>query len=250
VVDHQFADAGLAALYDRFCPWDDRGDFDFYLPLVMAAGSVLDVGCGTGALLHGARARGHGGRLCGLDPGEGMLRLARRRSDIEWIHGDLASLARDEWFDLVVMTGHAFQVLTGDDEMREALITICSVLGDQGRFAFETRHPLARAWEEWTPDRAVEAEGPGGAVVRMAHQVETPVHGDLVSFTTTFTCPDWGQPQVSRSTLRFLDPPSLSSLLADAGLAIDEQFGDWDASPLTEHSPEIITITSRDKVEA
>jgi len=34
----------------------------------MAAPSVLDVGCGTGAMLHEARQLGHVGRLCGLDP--------------------------------------------------------------------------------------------------------------------------------------------------------------------------------------
>jgi hypothetical protein len=31
----------------------------------------------------------------------------------------------------------------------------------------------------------------------------------------------------------------LSSFLSDAGLAIAEQFGDWDAQPLTDVSPEI-----------
>jgi hypothetical protein len=31
VVDRQFADARLAALYDLFCPWEPRGDFSFYL---------------------------------------------------------------------------------------------------------------------------------------------------------------------------------------------------------------------------
>ena len=34
----------------------------------MAAPSVLDVGCGTGRLLHRAREAGHAGRLCGVDP--------------------------------------------------------------------------------------------------------------------------------------------------------------------------------------
>ena len=37
MVDHQFAEPCLAVLYDLFCPWDPRGDFGFYLPLVMAA---------------------------------------------------------------------------------------------------------------------------------------------------------------------------------------------------------------------
>ena len=72
MVDRLFSDAGLAALYDLFYPWQRGGDFDFYLPLVMSAKAVLDVGCGTGALLRGARQAGHRGRLCGLDPAGGM----------------------------------------------------------------------------------------------------------------------------------------------------------------------------------
>jgi hypothetical protein len=50
---------------------------------------------------------------------------------------------------------------------------------------------------------------------------------------------------MSRSTLRFLDADSLSTFLTDAGFAIEEQFGDWDRSPLTDRSPEIITIARR-----
>ena len=106
---------------------------------------------------------------------------------------------------------------------------------------FETRNPLARAWENWTPDNAVEVVHLGRAV-RMAHQVETPVSGDLVSFTITFTSPSWDQPQVSRSTLRFLSAGSMRTFLLGAGLAIQEQFGDWDRRPLTDSSPEIITV--------
>ena len=43
-VDHLFSEPMLAELYDAFC--EGRRDFDFYLPLVMSAKSVLDVGCG------------------------------------------------------------------------------------------------------------------------------------------------------------------------------------------------------------
>jgi ubiquinone/menaquinone biosynthesis C-methylase UbiE len=155
MVDRLFSDAELAALYDAW--WQGhRKDFDFYLPLVMSAEAVLDAGCGTGTLLHQAREFGHRGRLCGLDPAPGMLAQARKWRDIEWVLGDLTSIAYEHEFDLVVTTGHAFQVLIMDDEIRKSLAAIRRTLTNNGRFAFETRNPLARAWESWTPENAVE----------------------------------------------------------------------------------------------
>ncbi|HEY6279045.1 MAG TPA: methyltransferase domain-containing protein [Streptosporangiaceae bacterium] len=239
--DRLFTEPALAALYDLW-PAGQRADLDFYLPMVMSAASVLDVGCGTGELLRLARQAGHTGRLCGLDPAPAMLALARQRTDIEWVLADAASAAWQQEFGLVVMTGHAFQVLVSDDEIRAALAAIRTALAPGGRFAFETRNPLARAWETWTPGNAVQATGPTGAVVTMAHQVDVPFDGVTVSFTTTYTSPDWDQPEVSRSTLRFPGPIELASFLTEAGLAIQEQYGDWDRRPLTTASLEIITI--------
>lgn len=245
MVDRQFREPDLAALYDAMHPWEVRGDFAFYLPRILAARSVLDVGCGTGTLLHVARDAGHSGRLCGLDPGAGMLSVARRRTDVEWVHGDLASVSFDREFDLVVMTGHAFQVLLTDDGLRAALAAVRAALTDDGRFAFETRNPAARAWERWTPEHAVEFTAATGDVVRCAHQVDTPVDGDLVSFTTTFTSPRWAAPETSRSTLRFLGADALDGFLAGAGLAVAERYGDWGGAPLTGASPEIITFAEQ-----
>jgi len=253
VVDRAFSDPALAALYDVLHASERRGDFAFYLPRVMAAAAVLDVGCGTGALLHRAREAGHAGRLCGLDPADAMLEQARRRADIEWVLGDLASVTWDGEFDLIVMTGHAFQVLCEDDDLRASLAAARSALTAAGRFAFETRNPLAREWEQWTPDKVFETTDTTGVPVRMAHEVDAPVHGgvdapvhgDIVRFTTTFTSGRWDEPKRSRSTLRFLDPGALSACLSGAGLAIEEQFGDWSGHPLTDASPEIITIARR-----
>ena len=245
MVDLLFSDSALAALYDLHCPTDQRGDFGFYLPLVMSAESVLDVGCGTGTMLHLARDAGHTGRLCGLDPAAGMLEQARKRAEIDWVAGDLGSVAWDREFDLIVMTGHAFQVLLEDDELHAAFAAIRSALTDTGRFGFETRNPLARAWESWTPDRAAEVVDATGSTVRIAAEVETPVSGEIVSFTQTYTSRDWDQPRVSHSSLRFLDAEALGSFISSAGLEIEEQFGDWDRSPLTAESPEIITIVRR-----
>lgn len=241
MVDRSFADSSLASLYDQLNPWGE-GD-DFCLELVMSAGAVLDVGCGTGRLLRTARRDGHPGRLTGLDPAAAMLVRARRREPgVEWVLGDLRTAPWRGAFDLVVMTGHAFQVLVGDEELRLALRTVRTALAPGGRFVFETRNPAARAWETWTPDRERRLTGPDGEVVRVRQEVQLPVPGDRVTFTETFEGACWPRPQISRSTLRFLDPAALSGFLAGAGLTVAERYGDWDRSPLTAASPEIITV--------
>lgn len=242
MVDRLFREPLLAELYDAFCV--GRRDFDFYLPLVMSAARVLDVGCGTGELLRLARRSGHSGRLCGLDPADAMLDQARKQEDVEWVLGDLSSVDWEREFDLIVMTGHAFQVLVEDDQIRDALGAIRSALTDSGRFVFETRNPRVREWESWVPENAVTVEH-GGRAVKMARQVEEPVIGDVVSFTATFSSPSWDCSQVSRSTLRFLSEDKLCGFLDGAGLVIEEQLGGWERQPLTSASPEIITVARR-----
>lgn len=229
-----------ACWYDVMNPWGTSDDF--YLDLVMGAFSVLDVGCGTGALLHRARAAGHAGRLCGLDPDPAMLRQAQDRPDIEWVLADAASAAWDREFDLAVMTSHAFQVFVSDDELRCSLRAICAALVDGGRFAFETRNPKARAWEGW--NTSYEVQNPGGETVRVTYAVHD-VDGDHVRLSETLSGRWWSEGQTSYGALRFLAADALSTFLQDAGFSIEEQFGDWERGPVTDASEEIITIARR-----
>jgi hypothetical protein len=143
------------------------------------------------------------------------------------------------------MTGHAFQEWVEDDELRAALAAIRAALVDGGRFAFETRNPLARAWERWATQYFGEVTDATGAIVRCVYRVELPVEGGVVRSISTFTSPGWDHPEVSRGALRFLDAEALSACLSDAGLAIEAQFGDWARRPLTDASPEIITIARK-----
>jgi SAM-dependent methyltransferase len=240
MADRSFSDVSLAALYDALNPWGPSDDF--YLDLVMSARSVLDVGCGTGRLLARAREAGHEGRLCGLDPAAAMLVQARRQADVEWVLGDLGSVRWEREFGLVVMTGHAFQVLLGDEDVRSALASVRQALGDGGRFVLETRHPAVRVWETWRPERVREVSDEHGDAVRVRHEVETPVLGDRVTFSETFEHTRWEQPRVSRSTLRFLGADALGEFLGEAGLVVHEQYGDWGREPVSPTAPEIITV--------
>jgi SAM-dependent methyltransferase len=241
-----FSDADAAALYDIMNPWDPSvwpGDA-FHHELVMTAGSVLDVGCGTGLMLHRARDRGHTGRLVGLEPDSAALDRARRRTDIEWVQGTAADARWQGEFELATMASHAFQCLVTDDEVRDSLAAIRASLRDGGRFAFETRHPQARAWDAWNPANGCQVIDHSGRELRVWHEVES-VIGDVVTFTETTAQPDGKVLRVDRASLRFLDAPALDAFLAEAGFEIDDRYGDWHRAPLDENSREIITVARR-----
>ncbi|MEV0268384.1 class I SAM-dependent methyltransferase [Hamadaea sp. NPDC050747] len=252
------SDAEFAALYDVLNPWDvDRYASDaFYHRLVMAADSVLDVGCGTGSMLHYARSQGHRGRLVGLEPDPAMLGRAAgerlreppgvqsARTTVEWVSGAAADAAWTREFDLATMTSHAFQCLTGDEEIRASLTAIRAALRDGGRFAFETRHPQARAWEQWNPANVTDFTDADGHPLRSWYQVDA-VDADVVTFTGFVSDPSGTIVRTEQTALRFLDVPTLNAFLTDAGFAIADQFGDWDGTRIGPHSREIITVARR-----
>jgi SAM-dependent methyltransferase len=229
-----------ASWYEAMNPWGPSDDF--YLELVLGASSVLDVGCGTGTLLRRARQAGHTGRLCGLDPDPAMLGQAQVRTDVEWVLADAASSAWDREFELALMTGHAFQMLVADDDLRRSLRAIRAALVANGRFAFETRNPGARAWERW--NTSYEVRNPEGGTAEVSYRVHE-VSGDLVRVSETLSGRWWSEPRTSWGVLRFLAPDALSTFLENAGFTIEEQLGDWEKGPFTGRSEEIVTIARR-----
>jgi len=244
-VDEAYRDVSLARLYDAECPWHEQDDF--YLALDLRAGAVLDVGCGTGTRLARAREVGHRGRLVGVDPGEGMLAVARGKTDrVEWLHGDAQTLAVDGRFDLVTMTGHAFQTLLDDVATRAALAAFHSHLVGGGLLAFETRNPAARPWLTWTAAASRgRIEGPDGEPYDVWVDSPQEVPPDLVTFDAHTHDVGAGTTRSCHSTLRFVDPDHLRGLLGQAGFTIEGWFGDWDRSPVTESSPEIVVLARR-----
>ena len=234
-----YSDDDVAALYDRLNPWEPSDDF--YLSFVLEAGSVLDVGCGTGRLLHRAREAGHGGRLCGLDPDPASLARARRRADVKWVQSRAAEMTWEREFDLAVMASNVFQVFVTDDELAASLAATRAALVDGGRLVFGTRNPRVRAWEGWNPASPIDVVDHHGRELRVVYQVES-VAGDVVTLTETTATRDGRALRVDRGSLRFLDAGEVEAALARAGFKVESWYGDWSRGPLTEDSDNIVVV--------
>ena len=144
-------------------------------------------------------------------------------------------------FELALMTGHAFQELVTDEDIRESLEAIRRALVDGGRFAFETRNPLARAWESWIPENAMDVVDASGREIRIWHEVEAVADG-VVTLTETTGGRDGTPLRVERASLRFVDVDALARFLAEADLSIEAQYGGWRGETLEVASPEIVTV--------
>jgi SAM-dependent methyltransferase len=223
--DEHYENPKLAAIYDLFSPWSP--DRDFYLSLAGEAPChVLDLGCGTGLLCDAYAARGH--IVTGVDPAPAMLAVARQKphgSAIEWVQAAAQEYRSERRFDLIIMTGHAFQVLLRDEDVLAALTTMRRHLKPSGRAVFESRNPAIDWAAEWN---GAEERSHQGIPIRETTEVLTRA-GDRVTFEQRYELPD--ETLISFSELRFLPKQGIEERLAAAGLRVEALFGDWDRSP-------------------
>ncbi len=236
-----YAHPRLAATYDIANP--PVGDYDFYVKLAGETPlTILDMGSGTGRLSLKLAARGH--RVTGADPAPGMMLAARAKPGAEhvtWVAADAAHLALKTRFDLIIMTGHVFQVFLEDAEIVAALSNLRRHLAPGGRIAFETRNPAQREWETWTPELTREQIAVPDIGPVTVHYDMTGADDRFVHFDTHYDF-GGGDKVVAPTTLRLMDQATLTRLLAESGLTPRQWFGDWDGAPLGPGSPEIIVV--------
>jgi SAM-dependent methyltransferase len=218
--DAAFADPRLAQLYDVLD--GDRTDLDAYVAIAdeVGAGTVVDIGCGTGSLA--VRLAGIGLSVVGVDPADASLDVARAKQygdRVTWIHGDATALeGRDLAADLAVMTGNVAQVFVTDHDWAATLDAVHECLRPGGWFVFETRRPEVRDWESWDV-APTTVTLPGGASVVVSRTV-TVVAPPLVSFESSTEI--GGEVVPSSSTLRFRRREELETDLHEHGFqAVD-----------------------------
>jgi SAM-dependent methyltransferase len=234
-----YQDPLIAEIYELANP--RAVDADFYLSLAgQHPCSVLDLGCGTGTLCCALAERGH--RVTGVDPARAMLDVARRKphaEQVEWVEASAQSYKGHQRFDLIVMTGHAFQILLTDADALAALETMRGHLKERGRVAFETRNPRVDWASEWAARPPAPRKSPSGQLVETLEI--TGVDGEFISFRTSYRFPH--MTLTTNSTLQFPSREHVETLIARSGMVVRDVFGDWNAGPFdAAHSREIILV--------
>lgn len=238
--DRLFEDPDLAQFYDAENGWGD--DTRYCLALAEEAASVLDLGCGTGLLaaaLSGTR------EVWGIDPAAAMLDVARNRpggSAVTWVEADGRSVRLGRRFDLVVMTGHAFQCFLTDGDQRALIETIAAHLAPQGRFIFDSRNPVREEWREWVPELSRrEFDLPPHGRITAWNDVSMDAATNVVTYETCYRTAS-GIIHKASSRIRFSCRSDIAARIAEAGLRVDRWLGDWHGGPCTPEAREIIPI--------
>lgn len=237
----------LATLYDDENVWDASSDFYRDLALRIGAKTLLDLGCGTGLLTRGI-LQAIGGSGVGVDPATPMLEVARRntRSErVEWREGDGRSVRLGRKFDLVIMTGNAFQAFLTEADQVALFRTAAAHLTPGGRFAFESRNPAKQEWLEWLPDSSFRVQQ---TVAYGPVEIWNDAHMNddrILDVEEHYRILGSGKRLRSDFRLRFSSPEEIWDAMLVAGLAVEHCYGDYDWQPFSPSAREIVIVARK-----
>ncbi len=168
------------------------------------------------------------------------MEVARRKphgKKIEWVESFAQTYRSNLRFDLITMTGHAFQVLLDDSDIMATLRVMRKHLKQNGYAVFESRNPLINWVSQWNYEMVLEHRG---KIIRESRRFIKLQNGRM-TFELHYKFPD--ESFVSRSVLRFLSRNEIEDRVAASGLRVEKVFGGWHFEPFDEVlSPEIIFI--------
>ncbi len=227
----------LRALFDEWC-------------LRRPTGTFLDIGSGTGLLLHHAVTRGW--LACGVEPSPQMrARSQERFAEPPEVLGSLAEVLDRSW-DLVFAHGDVMNYLTEYWSLDELLAGIGGALADAGVFAgdFVTTYDILHQW----PDCRNLYERPGQFRLEILHSVEerNPVRGGIqrrLFEPSAHRVGSWTETWVEWDAILGIEPSRLFQALTDHFQLV--RWYDWESGgPVTAESGRIGFIVRRRQRDA
>jgi len=261
MTDDGYDVAGIAALYDYVTNYKSRRDVGFYIEEARSTrGEVLELGCGTGrVLIPVARLGKH---IVGVDASPAMLEQARVRLEREpldvrervtLVPEDMRELDLSRRFSLIMIPFRPFQHLLSVEDQFATLESAHRHLEPGGRLVFDVFNPSLRYLmdEKRAEEREDTAETslPDGRTfsrtgrVAAVHIVEQYSEAELIYYVRS--ADGTTERLVHAFYMRWFWRYEVEHLLARTGFRLAAVYGDFDRTPLTDESPEMIFIAER-----
>lgn len=249
-----------ARLYDADNRDNLSADIPFYLEFAgKQNGDILELGCGTGRVALVLAAAGF--HVAGLDLSEEMLRVFREKlsakpelSDmISLVHGDMSNFCLDRKFALIIAPFRAFQAVTDDRDIDNALSCIRKHLVSNGIFIVNVFNPNRVMDQSWCYDEQIQwecfDENTGNYIVKRhrGDKIDTEKRIIYPHFSFEVTYPD-GKKQLFTDDLKlkYYDRVRLRAVIEKAGMEITEEYSWYDKTP--PDGREIIFICRRKRI--
>ncbi|MBD3109304.1 methyltransferase domain-containing protein [Bacillus sp. AGMB 02131] len=217
-------------------------------------GPIIELACGTGRIAIPLAQKGH--QLIGVDIHKGMLEEAAKKSahldlPIDWIEQDCTKLQLDVKSELIYCVGSSFQHFLTNEEQDGFLSSVYKYLQNKGIFVFGTRFPSAEEllqpsteeyWRSYTDrDTSQNVDLYTISTYDALQQIQ--------HYTTIRKCKNSDGVVVGESrtniSLRYTFPKEMERLLQSHGFDIVEVFRDWNETPLTNDSYEMIYVCKK-----
>lgn len=237
----------FAAAYDEYSR-GVAGDVEFYVDLARAAGSVVELGVGTGRIAIPTAQSGV--PVVGIDLEPAMLEVARSKAEAAGVgdlvtlrQGDMRSFALDAPVPLVTIPFRSFlHNLTTEDQL--ATLAACrGALAPGGRLALNVFNPNLRMMARWMERSDAHWEPFGAWEGYQAQQDYGP--SEQIVTTSLRVRDEGGAWRKTSFRLRYVHRYEMQHLLERAGFEVESLSGGFAGEALTDASPEMVWIARR-----
>ncbi|HTB22341.1 MAG TPA: class I SAM-dependent methyltransferase [bacterium] len=235
-----------AAFYDEGNDRPDlASDLEFYLSLIPASASVLEVGCGTGRIALPLALRGNS--VTGIDLSQPMLdvfsgKLAKqpeRARKVVLRRMDMKSFDLGRTFDWILFPFRVFQALGTLEERLQCLEAVRGHMSAKSRLVLTLFNPRWEALGNWGRKNLLDFERTdkktGRTMRRYQDQLWHDPERQLIAVNLRYEVHVNGElTQTAEDSLElgYLFPEQCLGLFTSAGLGLEQAYGDYDRRPL------------------
>ena len=237
-----------ATLYDT---GNDRtqiaGDLEFYMSMIPADASVLEVGCGTGRIAIALAERGN--FVTCVDLSQEMLDVFQNKlkehsgcADRIYLHRmDMRHLNLGQTFDWIIFPFRAFQALTSHEGRLACLSAVSQHMTKTSRSILTLFNPKRSILDTWGKkgifDFEQVEEVTGRRIRRYQDQMWHDADKQIIDARLRYEIYDNGTPLETLSDdleLGYLYPDQCNSLFAECKMVVVNSFGHYDQRALSE----------------